>query len=103
MARLELERGGDKIEPCSHCGGTAHLAWGYVRADGDATAVYYLGWTEGAEHPPVAHMTVGLGRWGDGTDATMRRSYHVEVRPSGRLFRRRKPGLGLVDEPFIDE
>ena len=80
--------------------------WGYVDADGQPTASYFVEWVEGGSgHAPekAVYMTVGLGAWGDGTDASMRRAFHIEARAvPTKLLRRRKPGFGLIDTPVID-
>ena len=105
MPRLDLELGGEKHEPCGDRRGISHLAWGTVKADGQPSAAYHVGWTTGEAHDAeaVVDLTVGLGAWGDGTDASMRRAFHVKARPVRRRLRAPKPGFGLVDAPFVDE
>jgi hypothetical protein len=86
--------GAVKENPCANCGGTNRLLLGYAYEDGYAYGVYFVEWCDGQHPHRSAFFTIGLGSWGDGTDATDRMSFGIEWRAAG---------MRLTDEPARDD
>jgi hypothetical protein len=82
-----------KENRCETCGGTNRLLHGYVYEDADAHGLYFLEWCDGDHPRKTAFLTVGLGAFGDETDASHRRSFCVQWHADG---------MGLTDEPARD-
>lgn len=82
-----------KENPCSTCGGTNRLMHGYVYDDEHAHGIYFLEWCDGNHPHRIAWLTIGLGAFGDGTDASDRNSFCIEWRPEG---------MRLTEEPARD-
>jgi hypothetical protein len=82
-----------KESPCPACGGTSRLLHGYVYDDEDAHGIYFLDWCDGDHQHRIAWLTVGLGAFGDGTDASDRSSFCIEWRAEG---------MGLAEAPARD-
>lgn len=76
------------------CGGTNRLMHGYVYEDERAHGVYFLEWCDGDHPHKSAFLTIGLGAFGDGGDASGRNSFCVEWRAQG---------MRLADEPARDQ
>lgn len=84
----DLKRG-----TCPECQGDTGTVIGFTYQDGDANAIYYLGWCEGGHGERHAYLTVSAGEWGDGTSGRDRVTVGIEVRPAG---------MRLADEPGVD-
>ena len=82
-----------KEERCEACGGTSLLLHGYIYDDEYAHGVYFLEWCDKAHAPRVAFLTLGLGAFGDGTEAADRKAFCVEWRAEG---------MRLTEEPVRD-
>ncbi len=72
-----------KDNPCPTCGGTNRLMHGYVYDDDYAHGIYFLEWCDGNHPHKAAFLTIGLGAFGDGTDASDRISFCIEWRADG--------------------
>ena len=82
-----------KENPCATCGGTNRLMHGYVYDDEYAHGIYFLEWCDGDHPHPIAWLTIGLGAFGDGTNASDRNSFCIEWRAEG---------MRLAEEPARD-
>lgn len=82
-----------KENPCATCGGTNRLMHGYVYEDEYAHGIYFLEWCDGDHPNRIARLTIGLGAFGDGTDASDRNSFCIEWRAEG---------MRLAEEPARD-
>jgi hypothetical protein len=82
-----------KEAPCESCGGTNRLLHGYVYEDEYAHGIHFLEWCDGDHSPRAAFLTVGLGAFGDGTEAADRMAFCVEWRADG---------MRLTEEPARD-
>lgn len=82
-----------KKNRCAACGGTTRLLHGYVFDDENAHGIYFLEWCDGGHPYKGAFLTIGLGEFHEGTDASDRYSVCIEWRPEG---------MGLTDEPVRD-
>ena len=60
---------------------------GYVYEDEYAHGIYFLEWCDGKHPHRGAWLTVGLGAFGDGTDATDRNAFCIEWRTEGMRLR----------------
>jgi len=91
---IRIEAGPDvKKSRCDSCGGTNRLLHGFVYEDEYAHGVYFVEWCDG-EHPGrEAFMTVGLGPFGDGSNAKDRASFGIEWHQNG---------MALTDSPVRD-
>jgi hypothetical protein len=78
---LELEPQGSKTFACTCCGSTSHSVSGWVHDERGTRCAYFVHWADGGPHPP--HMTLGYGRWGEGSTAADRATVFAELR-SGR-------------------
>jgi hypothetical protein len=93
--------GAIRIEPeppvketsCDSCGGTTRLMHGYVYEDEFPRGIYFLEWCDGDHPQRGAFLTVGLGAFGDGTDAGDRSAFCIEWRAEG---------MRLAEEPARD-
>ena len=79
-----------KEAPCESCGGTKRLMHGYVYDDEYAHGVYFVEWCDGDQLEKAAYLTVGLGAFGDRTDAKDRLAFGIEWRSDG---------MRLTDDP----
>jgi hypothetical protein len=79
--------------PCPTCGGTNRLMHGYVYDDEYAHGIYFLEWCDGDHPHQTGWLTIGLGAFGDGTDASDRNSFCIEWRAEG---------MRLAEEPARD-
>jgi hypothetical protein len=66
--------------PCSCCGDLSRSVWGYVCAENDAYAAYFVHWTLGQVPKHGAHIDLIIGRWGDRTTASNREAVSLEYR-----------------------
>lgn len=82
MIRIEPE---DPVKdsPSSTCGGTNRLMHGYIYEDEYAHGIYFLEWCDDEHSHEAAFLTIGLGAFGDGTDAAGRNSFCIEWRVEG--------------------
>jgi hypothetical protein len=98
MGEISLEPSGQgNPYLCPHCGNESHTVWGYVRCDGNAYAVYYVGWTTGHDDMGIL---IGMGEWGEGTTPSDRYSVALTARaPENQIgFMVVGPGESLLDE-----
>jgi hypothetical protein len=72
VADFTIESGGSKTGRCPACGSPAAVAHGYVYADADAHAVYFIEWCEHHEGPRQALLTLSAGNWGEGARSAER-------------------------------
>jgi hypothetical protein len=72
---------GDSAEhgPCPDCGAQTRSVWGYVYADETPRATYFIRWTDG-HLERGATLLISLGKWGEGSKPTERRSIGMECR-----------------------
>jgi hypothetical protein len=82
-----------KEDRCSTCGGTNRLMHGYVYDAEYPHAIYFLEWCDGDHPHRIAWLTIGLGAFGDGTDASDRNSFCIEWRAEG---------MRLAEDPARD-
>src|SRR5437016_1597760 len=77
---ITIEPDGDtKHEPCADCGSTTRSVTGFAYQGDACIAAYLARWTE-AHLERGVQMQLSIGRWGDGTDATMRSRVAIECR-----------------------
>ena len=72
-----------KKNPCATCGGTNRLLHGYVYEDEHPHGLYFLEWCDGDHPARSAFLTLGVGAFGDETNAADRRSFCMEWRAEG--------------------
>jgi hypothetical protein len=65
---------------CNCCGGRKNRAWGFVSDGGDAHAVYYALLNIEEEVPRVG-LTLSVGPWWEGAEASQRVWIHLNVWP----------------------
>jgi len=82
-----------KENRCESCGGTTRLLHGYVYEDEYAHGIYFLEWCDGDHPRRAAFITIGLGAFGEGTDASDRSAFGVEWR---------EDGMALTEKPPMD-
>jgi hypothetical protein len=63
---------------CECCGTEKNRVWGFVNKDGHAHAVYYALLNVTEENPRMG-LTLSVGPWWDGTDASQRAWLHLNV------------------------
>lgn len=82
-----------KENTCPTCGGTNRLLHGDIYDDEHAHGIYFLEWCDGNHPTKAAFLTIGLGAFGEGTDASNRNSVCIEWR---------QQGMRLTNEPARD-
>jgi hypothetical protein len=82
-----------KEQPCATCRGVNRLMHGYVYDSGNPHGIYILEWCDGDHPSRAAFLTVGLGRFEDGTGREDRHSFCIEWTATG---------MYLADEPARD-
>lgn len=91
---IRVEAGPDVKETrCDSCGGTNRVLHGLVYEDEYAHGVYFVEWCDGEHAGREAFMTVGLGRFGAGSDPSGRSAFGIEWRQNG---------MTLTDAPVRD-
>jgi hypothetical protein len=90
---ITIEPSDIKRGTCPACGGPTGTVNGFAYRDGDAHAIYYLGWCEGAHGERSAFLTLSLGEWGEGTGGEDRLMVGIEVRDEG---------MRLADKPVLE-
>lgn len=93
MAEITIEPGGVKTAQCTRCGRDAAVAHGYVYANGDAHAIYFVDWCEHHEQMRSAFLTLAIGDWDEGSSSANRQAVCVQVRPDG---------MSLTEQPARD-
>lgn len=74
MEELSIEPGKSAdYGPCPCCGDMSRKISGYVYADSNAHAAYFVDWTLNQVYRHGAHFDIIVGGWGDGTTAADRR------------------------------
>jgi hypothetical protein len=86
VADFTIEPGGSKAGRCPACGSPATVAHGYVYANADAYAVYFIDWCEHHEDPRQALLTVSAGNWGEGARSAERFSVCLAMRAAGLVL-----------------
>jgi hypothetical protein len=78
---------GDPIEPtrCADCGGTSRTFTRFVYQDGDPYAIYFARFSDNHPRREVA-LAVGLGQFGEGSDASQRVSFGLIMRMVNSQF-----------------
>jgi hypothetical protein len=79
--------------PCATCRGVNRLMHGYVYDSDEPHGIYFLEWCDGDHPSRAAFLTVGLGRFEEGTERADRRSFCIEWTATG---------MYLTDEPARD-
>lgn len=82
-----------KSGPCPDCGRPAAVAHGYIYANGDAYALYFVDWCEAHDDRRLAFLTLAFGEWADGSTPAERRALCVQIRADG---------MALMEQPFRD-
>ena len=66
MMKYDVEPDGERFSgPCECCGNDTRCVWGFISADDEAVAAYYVSWTLGmvADHGAVFDLVIG--KWDD--------------------------------------
>ncbi len=74
--------------PCNCCGALSRTVWGYLSAEGEARAVYYVQWTLGQVPRHGANIDLVMGEWGDAATPEQRVAVSIVYRigPNGPEF-----------------
>ena len=91
MSEIKVEPGGVRSRPCPECAGAAGVAHGYVYANDDPYAVYFIDWCERHGERRRAFLTITLGDWDGGSTGAERSAVCIEVGAAG---------LSLTEQPF---
>ncbi|WP_131177975.1 hypothetical protein [Phytopseudomonas dryadis] len=94
MSSYDVEVGENRnASLCRCCGNDSYVGHGFIYKDGNAYAVYYVGWSE--EHfDKRVSIALAIGEWDDNSTAEDRTCFGVEV-SEGKdefLFRIMEPG-----------
>lgn len=79
--QLNVEPDGERLSgPCECCGNDTRCVWGFISADDEAVAAYYVSWTLGmvADHGAVFDLVIG--QWGDDSTPADRRLVTLRYR-----------------------
>ena len=80
MSKITIEHDGNgELGACADCGSTTRTVWGHAYQDDACVAGYCARSTEGHPERPI-QMLLGVGRWSDGADRSMRRRIGIECR-----------------------
>jgi len=93
MSAIKVEPGGVRSRACPECAGAAAVAHGYVYANDDPHAVYFVDWCERHGARRRAFVTIALGDWGGGSTAAERSAVCVEIGADG---------MALTEQPVRD-
>jgi hypothetical protein len=93
MSEIKVEPGGVRSRACPECAGMAAVAHGYVYANDDPCAVYFVDWCERHGERRRAFVTITLGDWDGGSTGAERSAVCVEVGADG---------MALTEQPFRD-
>jgi hypothetical protein len=74
-----LPEGQARFGPCHCCGRYTERVWGFLERSEETLAAYYVEWTPGHEDK-AANFDLIVGRWGEGAEASHRRSVALEFR-----------------------
>ena len=83
MSEIKVESGGVRSRACPECAGAAAVAHGYVYANDDPHAVYFVDWCEHHGALRRAFVTIALGDWGGGSTGAERSAVCIEVGADG--------------------
>jgi hypothetical protein len=93
MSEIKVESGGVRSRACPECAGAATVAHGYVYANDDPHAVYFVDWCEHHGARRRAFVTITLGDWGGGSTGAERSAVCIEVGADG---------MALTEQPVRD-
>lgn len=91
MPEIKVEPGGVRSRACPECAGAAAVAHGYIYANDDPCAVYFVDWCQRHSERRRAFVTLTLGDWDSGSMGAERSAVCIEVGADG---------MALTEQPF---